>query len=186
VAKRPRKPNKSYYAPSQGAMRRMQDAMIKYDEAVTKLEAKWGVDRLPWLAGEELRGKFEAQMDKLNNAIDMMVDVEHQAEVTMRGLVILERAAIANGYEPLSGEYWEAPMPDGRVLAITRTGYDVGKVQLENREMLVYSVDEIGKVLQAYLEQAATVAAAKEIFPGATIEKIRTPTEKELNDEIPF
>ena len=188
MAKRPKKPSKIYYAPTQGAMRRMQDALIKYDETVSKVENKWGVDRLQWLCGEQLRGKFEAQMEKLNTAIDQMVDVEHQVDVTMRGLILLERTALENGYEPLSGDYWEAPMPDGKVLAITKTGYDVAKVKRENRDMLVYSAEELGKILHDYLDKSTTVAAVKEMFPGATIEEIKpkTKTEKDLNDEIPF
>ena len=161
MAKRPRKPSKTYYAPSQLAMRRMQDALVKYDEAVTKLEVKWGVDRLPWLVGHELRERFDAQMDKLNKAIEA-------------------------GHQPLTGEYWEAPMPGGKVLAIVRTGYEVGKVKRENREMVVCSVEEVAKMVQAQMEQIPAVEKAKDLWPGATVEKIKTATEKELNDEIPF
>jgi len=93
MAKRPRKPTKSYYAPNDKLARRMQDALVRYDEAVTKLEMKWGVDRLPWLVGRELREKFDMQMDRLNEAIERQIDVEHQVEVTLRGLAALEKAA---------------------------------------------------------------------------------------------
>lgn len=186
MAKRPRKPNKTYYAPSEPVMRRMQDALVKYDEAVTKLEMKWGIDRLPWLVGHELRERFDAQMEKLNKAIEDQHDVEHQVDVTMRGLALLEQKAIEAGHQPLNGEYWEAPMPNGKVLAIVRTGYEVGKVKRENREMVVCSVEEVAKMVQAQLEQIPAVEKAKDLWPGATVEKIRTATEKELNDEIPF
>ena len=91
--KRVPKPSKQYYAPSQMAMRRMQDALHEYDRAATAMEAKWGVDRLPWLVEQGLRGRFEAQMDKLNEAIDSQHDVEHQVSVTLRGLAALEQAA---------------------------------------------------------------------------------------------
>ena len=167
-------------------MRRMQDALVKYDEAVTKLEMKWGVDRLPWLVGHELRERFDAQMDKLNKAIEDQHDVEHQVDVTMRGLALLEQKAIEAGHQPLNGEYWEAPMPNGKVLAIVRTGYEVAKVKRENREMVVCSVEEVAKMVQAQMEQIPAVEKAKDLWPGATVEKIRTATEKELNDEIPF
>ena len=186
MAKRPRKPSKSYYAPSEPAMRRMQDALVKYDEAVTKLEMKWGIDRLPWLVGHELRERFDAQMEKLNAAIDEQHDVEHQVDVTMRGLALLEQKAIEAGHQPLTGEYWEAPMPNGKVLAIVRTGYEVGKVKRENRGMVVCSVEEVAAMVQAQLEQVPAVETAKDLWPGATVKKIRTATEKELNDEIPF
>jgi hypothetical protein len=36
------KPSKQHYAPSQMAMRRMQDALNEYDRAATAMEAKVG------------------------------------------------------------------------------------------------------------------------------------------------
>ena len=179
------KPSKQYYAPSQMAMRRMQDALHRYDDEVSKVERKWGVDRLIWVVGGGLRDRFEAQMDLLNAAIDKMQDVEHQVDVTLRGVAALEQAAIAAGVQPLSGEWIEGKMPDGKVLAIVPNDYEVSRVKRDNREMVVYSVDEIGKLLAAWGE-SKTVDAVKAVFPGATVEKVKTRTEKELNDEIPF
>ena len=179
------KPSKQHYAPSQMAMRRMQDALHRYDDEVSKVERKWGVDRLIWVVGGGLRDRFEAQMDLLNAAIDKMQDVEHQVDVTLRGVAALEQAAIAAGVQPLSGEWIEGKMPDGKVLAIVPNDYEVSRVKRDNREMVVYSVDEIGKLLAAWGE-SKTVDAVKAVFPGATVEKVKTRTEKELNDEIPF
>jgi hypothetical protein len=188
MVKKPTKPSKQHYAPSQMAMRRMQDALHEYDRAATAMEAKWGVDRLPWLVEQGLRGRFEAQMDLLNKAIEDQHDVEHQVSVTLRGLAALEQAAIAAGHKPLTGEYWEAAMDDGKVLAITRSNYEAGKVAKENREMVVYSIDEIAAIVSGWRKDKAGQVAemAKEMFPGAAVEKVRTRTEKELNDEIPF
>jgi len=185
MAKRPRKPTKSYYAPTQGAMRRMQDSLVRYDEAVTKLEMKWGVDRLPWLVGTDLREKFDQQMEKLNKAIDDQVDVDHQVDVTMKGLALLERTAIELGHEPLSGEYWEAPMPDGKVLAIVPTDWHVSKIQRENRDMVVYSIDEVAKIIEGFRKDSP-MDAIKDVFPGAVVEKVKTETEVLLDDELPF
>ena len=131
---RVKKPSKQYYSPSEGAMRRQQDALFDYDRKVKAVEAEWGVDRLPWLVDEALRGRFEAQMDRLNEAIDKMQDVEHQCEVTLRGVEAMVNAAIAAGHKPLTGEYWEAPMPSGKVLAVTRDEYEAGKVAADNRD----------------------------------------------------
>jgi len=179
------KPSKQYYAPSQMAMRRMQDALHRYDDEVSKVERKWGVDRLIWVVGGDLRDRFEKQMDLLNEAIDKMQDVEHQVDVTLRGVAALEQAAIAAGVQPLTGEWIEGKMPDGRVLAIVPNDYEVSRVKRDNREMVVYSVDEIGRLLAAW-DASKTVDAVKAVFPGATVEKVKTRTEKELNDEIPF
>ena len=185
---RVRKPSKQHYAPSQAAMRRQQDALHRYDDVVRKMELKWGVDRLPWVAGTALRDRFEAQMDRLNQAIDQMQDVEHQVEVTLRGVAALEQAAIANGAEPLTGEYWEAPMEDGKVMAITRNGYEAGKVATENRDMVVYSIDEIAVIVSKWRQDKAgqITDIAKAMFPGAAVEKVRTQLAKDLNDDIPF
>ena len=180
-----RKPTKQHYAPSQAVMRRQQDALHRYDDRVSEVERKWGVDRLIWVVGGNLRDRFEAQMDKLNAAIDRMEDVEHQVDVTLRGVAALEQAAIAAGVQPLKGDWIEGKMPDGRVLAIVPNDYEVSRVKRDNREMLVYSVDEIGRLLAAW-DESKTVDAVKAVFPGATVEKVKTKLEKELNDEIPF
>ncbi len=179
------KPSKQYYAPSQMAMRRMQDALHRYDDEVSKVERKWGVDRLIWVVGGDLRDRFDKQMDLLNEAIDKMQDVEHQVDVTLRGVAALEQAAIAAGVQPLGGEWIEGKMPDGRVLAVVPNDYEVSRVKRDNREMVVYSVDEIGRLLADW-DASKTVDAVKAVFPGATVEKVKTRTEVELNDEIPF
>lgn len=180
------KPNKIYYAPSQGAMRRMQEAIHRYDDRVSQLEAKWGVDRLIWLVDGSLRDRFEAQMDRLNKAIEEQHDVEHQVEVTLRGVDAVEKAAIEAGVQPLDGGYIEAAMPDGRVLAVTKTDYEVSKVKKENREMVVFSATEVAKIVQTYLDESKAINDAKGLWPGAVIEKIKTPTEIKLDDSIPF
>ena len=183
-----RKPTKQHYAPSEGAMRRMQDALHDYDRKVKAVEAEWGVDRLPWLVDEALRGRFEAQMDRLNEAIDKMQDVEHQCEVTLRGVEAMVNAAIAAGHKPLTGEYWEAPMPSGKVLAVTRDEYEAGKVAADNRDMCVYSINEIATIIDEWQKTKAGVLTetAKAMFPGAAVESFKTQTAKDLDDEIPF
>lgn len=188
TSKRVPKPNRAYYAPSQGAMRRMQDALTRYDEVVSAKEREWGVDRLPWLAGEALRAKFDAQMDLLNAAIDKMEDVEHQVEVTLRGVAALERAAIEAGYKPLTGEYVEGAMPDGRVLAVVPNDYEVGRVKRDNPDLVVYSVSEVAKIIEAFRDEGkpSLVDSVKDVFEGAVVERVKTKTEMALNDEVPF
>jgi hypothetical protein len=184
---RPRpKPSKVYYQPTQPAMRRMQDALHKYDDVVSEVEGRWGVDRLVWLVGGDLRDRFEQQMDLLNAAIDKCdPSIEHEVEVTLRGVAALEAAAIAAGAKPLTGEYIEGRMPDGRVIAITATGYEAGKVKRDNREMVVYSVDEIGRIIEGLNKDAPVVDAIKNAFAGAEVQSVK-PVPANLDDEIPF
>jgi len=188
VARGKPKTNKVYYQPSQGALKRQQTALHKYDDEVNRLERKWGIDRLPWLVPVELRDRFYEQLDKLNSAIDATEGVEHEVEVTLRGCAAIERAAIEGGAEPLTGEYIEGRMPDGTVLAITANGYEAGKVKQDNREMTVYTVDEVGVILEQWLKEKqakAFVDEAKNVFPGAVVESV-TKTAKLIDDEIPF
>ena len=188
VARGKPKTDKVYYQPSQGALKRQQAALHKYDDEVNRLERKWGIDRLPWLVPVELRDRFYEQLDKLNAAIDKCDGVEHEVEVTLRGCAAIERAAIEGGAEPLTGEYIEGRMPDGTVLAITANGYEAGKVKQDNREMTVYTVDEVGVILEQWLKEKqakAFVDGAKNVFSGAVVESV-TKTAKLIDDEIPF
>ncbi len=188
VARGKPKTDKVYYQPSQAAMRRQQQSLHKYDDEVNRLERKWGIDRLPWLVPLELRERFYEQLDKLNAAIDKCDGVDHEVEVTLRGCAAIERAAIEGGAEPLTGEYIEGRMPDGTVLAITANGYEAGKVKQDNRDMVVYSVDEVGVVLEKWLEEnkaKTLVDEAKNVFPGAVVESI-VKNQLLLDDEVPF
>jgi hypothetical protein len=188
VARGKPKTDKVYYQPSQGALKRQQAALHKYDDEVNRLERKWGIDRLPWLVPVELRDRFYEQLDRLNAAIDKCDGVEHEVEVTLRGCAAIERAAIEGGAEPLTGEYIEGRMPDGTVLAITANGYEAGKVKQDNREMTVYTVDEVGVILEQWLKEKqakAFVDEAKNVFAGAVIESV-TKTAKLIDDEIPW
>ena len=180
------KPSKVYYQPTQPAMRRMQDALHRYDDVVSEVEGRWGVDRLVWLVGGDLRDRFEKQMDRLNAAIDKCdPSIEHEVDVTLRGVAALEQAAIAAGAKPLTGEYIEGRMPDGRVIAITATGYEAGKVKRDNREVVVYSADEVGRIIEGLNKEAPVVDAIKNAFAGAEVESVK-PVPANLDDEIPF
>ena len=188
VARGKPKTDKVYYQPSQAAMRRQQQSLHKYDDEVNRLERKWGIDRLPWLVPLELRDRFYEQLDKLNAAIDKCVGVDHEVEVTLRGCAAIERAAIEGGAEPLTGEYIEGRMPDGTVLAITANGYEAGKVKQDNRDMKVFTVDEVGVILEKWLEEnkaKTLVDEAKNVFPGAVVESI-VKNQLLLDDEVPF
>jgi hypothetical protein len=54
--------------------------------------------------------------------------------------------------------------------------------------MVVYSVDEVAAIVSGWRNDKAGQVAdiAKAMWPGAAVEKVKTRTEKELNDEIPF
>lgn len=104
----------------------------------------------------------------------------------------LDKAAVAAGKEPLSPKVWEVPIEGGRVAAIVQTDHDARAVNADGREVVVYTLEEIGRLLAAYPD----IAVAKATFPGATITEIRktvddplnaiADTDADLNDEIGF
>ncbi len=169
--------------------RKVQDAVIEHDKTVSEYERRWGVDRLPELVPPELRERFLLQCDRLNEAIAMndVDEVRRLVPVSCRAYAALEKAAREAGHEELTGEAWEAAMPNGGVLCVTRTTHEAAKVSRERPEAIVWSVEEVANVIGSY-EAAKAVTFAKHSFPGAVVEKRedRAPTHEELDDEIPF
>jgi hypothetical protein len=170
--------------------RRIQDALIKHDFVVTEYENKWGIDRLQELVSEELRERYYQQRERLNTAIENNDGKQTQAEVEVmcRAYVALEKEAVAMGHKPLSGDYWETIMPDGRVLAITKNHAEAGKVKRDNRELVVFSIQEIANILDArHKETVKFIDEVKNKFDGAVVTAV-TPVKQEplVDDEIPF
>lgn len=166
--------------------RKVSAAIEALDIIVVDFENRWGIDRLPTLVDEALRNRFYDQLDRLNAAIqaDIGSEVKAEAEAMARGYAALERTAKANGHKELSGEFWEAAMPNGQVLAICRTFEEQDKVARENRDMVVYSVEEIANILAAW-EGHKDVTLAKHLFPGAEVAEVRF-TGDVVDDELPF
>jgi len=192
MAKRTPKPNRGVQKmmardPNSLNSRKVQAATTELDQSVTDYENRWGIDRLPSLVDEKLRERFEAQLDRLNKAIDMDVgtEVRTEAETMARAYAQLEKVAIANGHKELTGEFWEAAMPDGRVLAITRTFDEQHKVARENRDVLVYCVEEVANII-ANWEGHKEVTMVKHIFPGAVVTDVREKQDEVFDDELPF
>ena len=165
---------------------KVRSAIIELDKIVSDMEARWGIDRLPELIDEQLRERFNLQLDRLNKAIDMDVGVEvkTEAEAMARAYQHIEKVAIANGHKELTGEFWQAPMPDGRVVAITQNFEEQNKVSKQYPDMLVYSVQEVANILANWKDHEVAVMT-KHLFPGAEVTAVR---EKEMIDdqELPF
>lgn len=192
MAKRTPKPNRGVQKmmvrdPNSLNSRKVQAAITELDLIVSDYENRWGVDRLPSLVDEKLRERFEAQLDRLNSAIDMDIgsEVRTEAETTARAYAQLEKVAKANGHKELTGEFWEAAMPDGRVLAVTRNFDEQHKVARENRDVIVYCLEEVANIIASW-ETNNTVTMAKHVFPGAVITDVKDNQEEMFNDQIPF
>jgi hypothetical protein len=160
------------------------------------LEQYWGAGRLRLLVDVELREKFDRQRFKLQAAIQNgeLQEVITEARRMTVAWWALDRAAKAAGAPPLSPLVWETTLADGTVAAIVRTPEE-GRLMAGDgsRRMVVYTLEEIGRMLDNYREVVDTKIA----FPGATVTAIRKsiadPLEKirdgysldETFDELP-
>ena len=174
---------------SERTYRKIQNHLTEYDRVVSDYERRWGVERLPLLVDPELRDRFWSQMDRLNAAVhaESPADVEHQVQVTLRAYAALEAKAREMGNKEIEGIAWTAPMDDGRVVAIVRDRNEAPLIKKDMPDALVYSVQEVAAILAAWADRdgADVVNQIKDVFPGATIEKV-TPLAEQLDDEIPF
>jgi len=149
------------------------------DETAAEMEAKWGADRLRLLVSPELREKFDRQRYLFNQAIwhGELKDVRREASRMVIAWFALDRAAENAGASKLSSEVWEVPLADGSVAAIVRDDTDAKSVITEGRQLAVYTLEEIGRLLSAHPQ----IAKAKQVFPGATVVSVRRSVEDPLN-----
>ena len=164
------------------------------DIVAKAMETKWGCDRLRLLVPVELREKFDRQRYLTNQAIwhGSLEDVRAQARRMITAWRALDRQAGAAGAAPLSPAVWEFAMEDGAVGAIVRDIASARSVAAEGRFVRVFSLDEVARMLAAFPE----LSRAKIVFPGATIERVRThigdpldaidDTCAPIDDPIPF
>ena len=142
------------------------------DLVAIEMERKWGAGRLRLLVDTVLREKFDRQRYLVNQALwhGQLQDVIMQARRMITAWQVLDRAAAAAGMPELDTEVWEVALPDGAVAAIVRDPHQAGKVAAENRDVRVYTLNEIGHLIHNFPE----LSKAKIVFPGATVEKVKT------------
>ena len=98
---------------------------------------------------------------------------------------VCDKAAREAGNLPGQPDCWEVALDDGMVAVIVRQEEMAGLVQDCGREKVVYTLEEIARLLKAY----PTLAKAKAAFPGATVTKISVPLDRADNlfsDKLPF
>jgi hypothetical protein len=185
------------WATSPGTYLAGQAAIDEADLAAGEMETKWGTDRLRLLVSLELREKFDRQRYKLNQAIwhGDLEAVRRECARTITAWRTLDQAAMAAGKEILAPEVWEIDV-DGYVVAIVRDGLDARAVKPEGRKVVVYTLEEIARLITAM----PAIMKAKETWPGATvtasrrtiddpllsIHDTRAPLDLEYGDDMPF
>lgn len=158
------------------------------DQLAVEMERTWGAGRLRLLVDAEWREKFDRQRVKLNKAVweGDLEDVHRETSRMVAAWRKLHSLALGANAAQLAPQVWETALDDGRVVAIVR---DIGEAQhiaSSGRRVDVYSLEEIGRIIQAFPE----ISKAKTTFPGATVVAARGPDDPlrsiELDDSIPF
>lgn len=167
------------------------------DHTAIEMEARWGVGRLRLLVEPELREKFDRQRYLLNQAIwhGELEDVRRESMRMVKAWLALDSAATALGKLPLDPQVWEVTVGNGEdayVAAIVPSNEYAHKVLAEGRQVVVYTLEEIARLLVAM----PAVAKAKQTFPGASVDVVRKSiddplggihdTGAPLDDPIPF
>lgn len=161
-------------------------ALGPFDTEARRMDAKWGVNRLPGLVSPAMAQRWAQAMLNLNAAI-YAADPELVAArvaACLRGFAAMDAEATAAGHQPITPAAWEFAI-DGKVCALLRDDAAWPAYSAVRPGVRVYTIREVVNALAAY---GQTVAAVKDTFPGAHSAAVRTPTplEQSLDDEIPF
>jgi len=164
------------------------------DELAEAMETKWGRGRLRLLVETEWREKFDRQRYKYASALwaGDLEALKAEAARMQAAYRKLDQLADAAGKTPASPDYAEVVLDDGTVAAIAITDAAGKFKQDTDRNVVIYTLEEIGRLLSQWPE----IARVKEHFPGAAVTKVsrQAPADPldaisdkyEPLDEIPF
>jgi len=163
-------------------------ALMPLDKIATDMESKWGCDRLPSLVSPETAALFGSAKAKLDAAIESNdpQEVARRAAVMIRGWDKMDIEAAERGSKALSPDIWSWASSEGFKVAITQSNAEAIKAIRTDKRLegvAVYSLDEIGRILQA--ESHRLLDTAKKAFPEAVVSDVR-PKQTKFDDEIPF
>lgn len=149
------------------------------DTVALAMELRWGAGRLRLLVDEKLREKFDRQRFLWNSALwhGDLAELQLQATRMIKAWQALDAAAVAAHAPFLSPEVWEVALADGTVVALVQSSEEAHAVVTEGRKLVVYTMDEIARMLQNYHE----VTRVKDIIPGAEVVAIRRTIDDPLN-----
>jgi hypothetical protein len=145
--------------------------ITEMDKVAWEMEKHWGAGRLRLLVDAELRDKFDRQRYLVNNAIwhGDLEAVRQQSKRMISAWKALDRAARENGAAALSPTVWEIALPGGSVMAVVQTVEEMRAVQPNGRDVQVYALEEIARIVAAQ----QNICAVKDHFPGALVTAIR-------------
>ena len=171
--------DESYWARTNGSYIAGRAYVDGAEMTACEMETKWGADRLRLLVSPELREKFDRQRYLFNQAIwhGELEAVRREAGRMVNAWIALDHAAESAGALKLSREVWEVALADGSVAAIVSDDSHAALVNAEGRQVAVYTLEEIGRLLSAHPH----IVKTKQVFPGATVTAVRRSVENPLN-----
>lgn len=195
MTKRPRrqkKADRALYASATKAEIRTDYAVGCFDEEARRMDAKWGVDRLPQLVPQDVADKYARALDSLNEAIrDADPDKAQQhAANCVRGMRKMDELAEAAGHPKADpNAYIEVADDQGGAFGILLDERFWPAVKKARPDLTLVSKREAAVALQ--FKKHALVREVENNFPGAEVTAIRAkemPDDfyKRGGDEIPF
>jgi len=156
-----------------------QAAIDGADQVAIECENFWGCGRLRLLVDTALREKFDRQRYLYAKAIQTgeLIDVQREAARMSLAWKTLDKTARAGGHWRLSPDVWEVTLADGTVAAIVKTAHDAIAVRAEGRQVALYTLEEIARMIDGY----PGVVKAKELWAGAKVINIRRSINDPLN-----
>lgn len=145
-------------------------------------EAKWGIGNLYDYATPELRQKWDAQNEKLANAVSAQdyFLVRQLVAGSLRGWELLERSAAENGHAPIEPHFFEVQLESGFTLRIAKNVSEARAITKEG--VFVWSLKEVARVIE---KDYTLVNVIKQTFPEAAISNVRQKKSIE-QDVMPF
>ena len=159
------------------------------DHLASKMELKWGVERLRLVVTEDLRKRFDRQRELFNDALfgNDAAEIRDHGSAMIRAYTTMDEQARVNGFDPLKPEVWEARLPSGKVIALVRSNDEAHNVVADGRHTEVWTIEEIARLIEGPWR---AIGKCKEVFPGALVAdayaKNILSDGVELNDAIPF
>jgi hypothetical protein len=161
------------------------------DNTRIAVERRWGCGRLEMLADPLLLARFRRQQATWREALaaawaldpvplDALSLVDQKTASMVRAWSALEAAAVEAGHREVAPWVWEVRLKDGTVAAFVQTGEEVARVIADGRYMRVYSVAEVGVLLDSMPEAFRPVALD---LPGR---RFVSSLPRTSTDEIPF
>ena len=149
---------------------RITAVVVGVDAEWRAAESKWGVGRLPVLVSDTTRLQLRQGMDKWQAAIadSDAAEIERLGPLIRGALKFMDGEAARLGAAPLAVNAWEVARDDGTVVVIVRTGAEASVVVREGREVEVWTLEEVARVLPR------GVGSVKRLFPGAKVRRVAT------------